>query len=463
MLPASENAVSDISAALGVSADDDVWETEGGVNSSGDLTWRCGVALQMTKQQHISTVPFQLTMSGKQNDSFPTHQEFLRGLIDEFDAGSLEGDESKPVPDFTQFELVMPALSTGVVLAFLEARLSIMFIVCNWNWACPPMQDFLLKNRAICEHPLAAPDSIMAGVALPLITHTSPFFESRKPLHMRVKSFMGQDPVCMNIDNTGDGQFCGPCDGVAARGNEESGKVVTPPSKSPVTKKNKKKERGGVEKNSGQADGASESYEAVIVDLGNACWVDKHFSEDIQTRQYRCPEVILGSPYDTSADMWSLGCIVFELLTGDLLFDPRAGDDYDRDEDHLAMFQELLGKMNKKIALGGKYSKSFFNKKGDLKHINKLNFWGLDEVLIEKYGFDQKTAEEITDFVTPLLSFNTKKRATADECLEHPWLVEGKERAAVTERVTKISPPRGQGGDKGATKEREDAREGVKK
>jgi hypothetical protein len=29
----------------------------------------------------------------------------------------------------------------------------------------------------------------------------------------------------------------------------------------------------------------------VIVDLGNACWTHKHFSEDIQTRQYRSPEV----------------------------------------------------------------------------------------------------------------------------------------------------------------------------
>ena len=62
-----------------------------------------------------------------------------------------------------------------------------------------------------------------------------------------------------------------------------------------------------------------------VVDLGNACWTFKHFTEDIQTRQYRSPEVIVGAKYHTSADMWSLGCIIFELLTGDLLFDPRAG------------------------------------------------------------------------------------------------------------------------------------------
>ena len=30
---------------------------------------------------------------------------------------------------------------------------------------------------------------------------------------------------------------------------------------------------------------------AKVVDFGNACWVHKQFTSDIQTRQYRCPEV----------------------------------------------------------------------------------------------------------------------------------------------------------------------------
>lgn len=69
-----------------------------------------------------------------------------------------------------------------------------------------------------------------------------------------------------------------------------------------------------------------------IADLGNACWVDKHFTDDIQTRQYRSPEVILGASYNTSADLWSLACICFELLTGDYLFDPKSGQRYSKDE-----------------------------------------------------------------------------------------------------------------------------------
>ena len=69
-----------------------------------------------------------------------------------------------------------------------------------------------------------------------------------------------------------------------------------------------------------------------IVDLGNACWTYKQFTSDIQTRQYRCHEVMLGSKYSTSTNMWSFACIVFELATGDVLFDPRSGDDFDQDE-----------------------------------------------------------------------------------------------------------------------------------
>lgn len=72
-----------------------------------------------------------------------------------------------------------------------------------------------------------------------------------------------------------------------------------------------------------------------LVDFGNACWTYKQFTSDIQTRQYRCPEVILGSKYSTSADLWSLACICFELATGDVLFDPHSGDNFDRDEVYL--------------------------------------------------------------------------------------------------------------------------------
>ena len=61
-----------------------------------------------------------------------------------------------------------------------------------------------------------------------------------------------------------------------------------------------------------------------IADLGNACWTYKHFTDDIQTRQYRAPEIILqNNKYNTTVDIWSLACVIFECLTGDYLFDPQ--------------------------------------------------------------------------------------------------------------------------------------------
>ncbi|XP_010535640.1 PREDICTED: SRSF protein kinase 2-like [Tarenaya hassleriana] len=162
-----------------------------------------------------------------------------------------------------------------------------------------------------------------------------------------------------------------------------------------------------------------------LVDFGNACWTYKQFTSDIQTRQYRSPEVILGSKYSTSADMWSFACICFELATGDVLFDPHSGENYDRDEDHLALMMELFGMMPRKIALSGRYSRDYFNRYGELRHIRRLRFWPLNKVLMEKYDFSEQDANAMADFITPILDFVPEKRPTAAQCLTHPWINPG--------------------------------------
>ncbi|XP_048863296.1 SRSF protein kinase 2-like isoform X1 [Brienomyrus brachyistius] len=159
-----------------------------------------------------------------------------------------------------------------------------------------------------------------------------------------------------------------------------------------------------------------------IADLGNACWVHKHFTEDIQTRQYRSIEVLVGAGYSTPADIWSTACMAFELATGDYLFEPHSGEDYSRDEDHIAHIIELLGCIPRQFALSGKYSREFFNRRGELRHITKLKPWSLFDVLVEKYGWAHEDAAHFTHFLLPMLEMVPEKRATAGECLMHPWL-----------------------------------------
>ncbi|XP_019124749.1 SRSF protein kinase 1b isoform X2 [Larimichthys crocea] len=166
----------------------------------------------------------------------------------------------------------------------------------------------------------------------------------------------------------------------------------------------------------------ADKLQVKIADLGNACWVHKHFTDDIQTRQYRSLEVLTGAGYSTPADIWSTACMAFELATGDYLFEPHSGEDYSRDEDHIALIIELLGKVPRKLILAGKYSKEFFTKKGDLRHITKLKPWALFDVLVEKYEWSKDEAHTFSSFLLPMLDLVPERRATAAQCLSHPWL-----------------------------------------
>eukprot|EP01126_Amoeba_proteus_P060962 TRINITY_DN812_c0_g2_i12.p1 TRINITY_DN812_c0_g2~~TRINITY_DN812_c0_g2_i12.p1 ORF type:complete len:437 (-),score=77.22 TRINITY_DN812_c0_g2_i12:322-1632(-) len=165
----------------------------------------------------------------------------------------------------------------------------------------------------------------------------------------------------------------------------------------------------------------STCYKVKIVDLGNACWTFKHFTNDVQTREYRAPEVILGASYGTPIDVWSIACIVFELLTGDQLFKPKNGKTYNKNEDHLALIIELMGKP-KLESLCGKQAGEYFSKNGELRNIKDLKFWPLDEVFMQKYSMSAENASVISEFLTPMLAFSPKDRITAAKSVGHPWI-----------------------------------------
>ncbi|KAK7052096.1 kinase-like domain-containing protein [Favolaschia claudopus] len=188
-----------------------------------------------------------------------------------------------------------------------------------------------------------------------------------------------------------------------------------------------------------------DEYELItvkIADLGNATWTEHHFTNDIQTRQYRCPEVLIGSTaWGPSADVWSIACVLFELLTGgDYLFDPApaprgAGGrpKYTKDDDHLAQIIELLGEVPEHVRKSGRWTGEFFDSKGKLLHIPNLRPWPLTAVLHDKYLFPKPEADAIANFLLPMLHMDPELRTSAGEMLEHEWLADVPDLSGVVE------------------------------
>lgn len=65
-----------------------------------------------------------------------------------------------------------------------------------------------------------------------------------------------------------------------------------------------------------------------LCDFGSAMFSgDNEITPYLVSRFYRAPEVILGLPYDHPMDMWSIGCVLYELFTGRILFPGRTNND----------------------------------------------------------------------------------------------------------------------------------------
>lgn len=161
-----------------------------------------------------------------------------------------------------------------------------------------------------------------------------------------------------------------------------------------------------------------------IADLGNACWVHEHFTEDIQTREYRSPEVLLGAQWGAAVDVWSLACVVFELLTGDYLFDPHGCKLYGKDDDHIAQIMELFGAFPDILLKQGVYTKDYFDSRGELRRIRKLKPLDMETILRDTYHFSEEDAREISAFLKPMLALDPRLRADAGGMANHPWLAD---------------------------------------
>ena len=127
---------------------------------------------------------------------------------------------------------------------------------------------------------------------------------------------------------------------------------------------------------------------------------------------------MLGLDYDTSADLWSLACMTYELITGDFLFDPRKGNNYSKSDDHLAQMIELLGPMPRDYAIAGTFFEKFFRKdhlsgKWVFKNIDRLSHIPLNRMLIEKHHFKKHEADMLAEFLMPMLKWYPHERPSA--------------------------------------------------
>ncbi|KAK9458198.1 kinase-like domain-containing protein [Dipodascopsis uninucleata] len=194
-----------------------------------------------------------------------------------------------------------------------------------------------------------------------------------------------------------------------------------------------------------------ESPNIKIIDFGSACKENQTVYTYIQSRFYRSPEVILGLPYTSSIDMWSLGCIVAELFLGLPIF--PGSSEYNQ----ITRITEMLGMPPLWMIEMGKNASHFFEKTSTefpsqrayyLKSIDKysrernvqeqpskhyFSSTRLDEI-VTTYPMPRKhmSSEDIEkehtsrlallDFVRGLLNQNPVERWTPHQACLHPFI-----------------------------------------
>ncbi|KAK1374575.1 Protein kinase domain-containing protein [Heracleum sosnowskyi] len=93
-----------------------------------------------------------------------------------------------------------------------------------------------------------------------------------------------------------------------------------------------------------------------LSDFGNAMFAGKNeITPYLVSRFYRAPEIILGLPYDHPMDIWSVGCCLYELYTGKVLFPGPSNNDM------LRLHMELKGPFPKKMIRKGAFTDQHFD------------------------------------------------------------------------------------------------------
>ena len=158
----------------------------------------------------------------------------------------------------------------------------------------------------------------------------------------------------------------------------------------------------------------------VLIDFGSATFDHEHHSLIVSTRHYRAPEVILELGWAQPCDVWSIGCIIFELALGVTLFQTHDN------REHLAMMEKILGPIPYKMAV---QSKTKYFHQGLLKwdeHSSHGKYVRKHCKPLMRYTekLDPATDEDwlnMFDLIEKMLIYQTDLRIDLKESLEHPF------------------------------------------
>ncbi|KAI9714088.1 MAG: hypothetical protein M1812_006535 [Candelaria pacifica] len=173
-----------------------------------------------------------------------------------------------------------------------------------------------------------------------------------------------------------------------------------------------------------------------ICDLGSASDAsDNEITPYLVSRFYRAPEIILGMPYDFAIDVWSIGCTLFELYTGKILFTGRTNNQM------LRSIMECRGKFGHKMLRRAQFAGLHFDDLLNFRSVEKDKLTGKDVLRILNYtkptrdlktrlmatakGMNDVEIKELNSFADLLdrcLNLNPEKRCTPAEALKHPFI-----------------------------------------
>jgi len=147
-----------------------------------------------------------------------------------------------------------------------------------------------------------------------------------------------------------------------------------------------------------------------IVDFGSSIFhkIGK-YQTYIQTRWYRSPEVILGYPIDFNIDIWSVGCMLYELHTGKVLFNGKNIDQ------QISKFYSYIDRVPEKEFIVCCRKNSYFSFVGE--NIHYHNFKGR---LCNNY----MCHDEVTNILKNIIVWEPYNRLNVDNLLKLQWFNE---------------------------------------